>query len=1144
MSGRIHAIDRESVHRICSGQVVLDLATAVKELVENSLDAGATFVEIKFKQQGLESLSVSDNGSGISDENLEALALKHYTSKLNDFSDLATVESFGFRGEALSSLCALARLSVTTSTGKSPMGVKVDYTADGIPGPKTPVPFPKGTCVSLTNLFEGMPVRRSEFVKNAKREFAKCLGLIQAYALISTNVRIKCTSLTDKKSTLTHLATTGNANIRQNIVNIFGAKGVTDIVELNLTLAEPSTDPDTGEKNRGIYIKGYISSPDFGKGRSSSDRQYFFLNGRPCMLPKIARVINEVYHSFNTNQYPFLVANLEMPTNSYDVNVSPDKRTIFLHNERVVVEELREKLTEMFEPSRSTFAVREAMIKKPDLSAFKRTVNGVSKEQEEASSEDEGEPLARKRPPSLVSSRGGGGGSDDRRSSIVEAVVGRTADIKVTERRRAMDEQQQEQDPMNSSAHQDSAEYPVVPSSSSSSAKNYVIQEITLESIPSSSKTREQKQTDLFKHFAAVSSKDKSTVSVKRPREDEDVEEPANDPSTEILETSILTATTSTAALETSATVPVVVHDNMRRIPTNDDDEDGDGKEPASSTTLNTTILDTRADDRADGIADIGVEPSESEDSDDDDVGGIGLASKTPRDRRVHRVVVLDSEVHQDGSHREWIEIPFDAAEQLQKRRLRMRRLQERRQAWEEEQESRARAQRQHRLRLAKLKNAAEEEEEEEEARLASIERQAGMEDGDGGSETNDRMEEDTAGDSDSVEASRKSRRLQQAQAKAKAKAKKDARQILSDASFANTDDTKARLSLSRIITKKDFAQMQILGQFNKAFIIARLDSTEEVVEEDGDEDEDGNVVEGTATATECGTKKVKTTRRTRSDIFVIDQHASDEKYNFETLQAKTAMSTQRLFKPKALYLTAQEELTVLDNMEVLNRNGFYLEHDDEAPVSHRLKLLTLPVSERVFFDQSDFEELVFLLSQQEYSPLPTNNKQEGEGEKEEDNANGTNRIASSSSSSSTSCSSSHAHRRPPAMVRPSKVRNLFASRACRRSVMIGDVLKLSQMKKIVRHMGEIDQPWNCPHGRPTMRHLLDLSELEQHQSQARSSTFMGGGHDGNHTTGSSTIAEPGTGLWDPISIKRPTRHGGSLFRQFMATPVTESKSL
>lgn len=103
----VQPIDQKSIHQICSGQVVLSIATAMKELVENSLDAGATNIEIKLKNHGADFLEVNDNGFGVEPHNFEALTLKHHTSKLRDFSDLTSVETFGFRGEALSSLCAL-----------------------------------------------------------------------------------------------------------------------------------------------------------------------------------------------------------------------------------------------------------------------------------------------------------------------------------------------------------------------------------------------------------------------------------------------------------------------------------------------------------------------------------------------------------------------------------------------------------------------------------------------------------------------------------------------------------------------------------------------------------------------------------------------------------------------------------------------------------------------------------------------------------------------------------------------------------------------------------------------------------------------------------------------------------------------------
>jgi len=128
----IQALDAAAVHRICSGQVILDLATAVKELLENALDAGATSIVVSLVGHGSVSLEVADNGSGVTADCRASLALKHWTSKLRSFSDLASVASFGFRGEALSSLCALGDLAVTTRCEGEPTATALTYNNEGV----------------------------------------------------------------------------------------------------------------------------------------------------------------------------------------------------------------------------------------------------------------------------------------------------------------------------------------------------------------------------------------------------------------------------------------------------------------------------------------------------------------------------------------------------------------------------------------------------------------------------------------------------------------------------------------------------------------------------------------------------------------------------------------------------------------------------------------------------------------------------------------------------------------------------------------------------------------------------------------------------------------------------------------------------
>ena len=112
-ASNIKAMDKSSVHRLCSGQVILSMAIAVKEIVENALDAGATNIEVKLQEYGSKLIEVNDNGKGVTKENFEALTLKHHTSKISGFEDVSFVSTFGFRGEALSSLCAVSKMSIT-----------------------------------------------------------------------------------------------------------------------------------------------------------------------------------------------------------------------------------------------------------------------------------------------------------------------------------------------------------------------------------------------------------------------------------------------------------------------------------------------------------------------------------------------------------------------------------------------------------------------------------------------------------------------------------------------------------------------------------------------------------------------------------------------------------------------------------------------------------------------------------------------------------------------------------------------------------------------------------------------------------------------------------------------------------------------
>lgn len=201
-------------------------------------------------------------------------------------------------------------------------------------------------------------------------------------------------------------------------------------------------------------------------------------------------------------------------------------------------------------------------------------------------------------------------------------------------------------------------------------------------------------------------------------------------------------------------------------------------------------------------------------------------------------------------------------------------------------------------------------------------------------------------------------------------------------------------------VNKKEFAEMEIVGQFNLGFII--------VIRKNGK----------------------------HYDLFIVDQHASDEKYNFETLQRETIIACQTLITPQPLELNIIEEFLILDNLSVFQTNGFKLKIDEDEEPGHKISLLSVPISKQTVFDINDFNELVQLV-------------------KENDGSNHNNHKS----------------------IRCSKLRSLFAMRACRMSIMIGKPLTQKTMNRVVHNLSGLDKPWNCPHGRPTMRHLMELKD-------------------------------------------------------------------
>ncbi|KAG1669863.1 hypothetical protein FOA52_012451 [Chlamydomonas sp. UWO 241] len=352
-AGRIKAINKAVCHRICSGQVILDLSTAVKELLENALDAGATNIEVRLKEYGSELIEVSDNGAGIPPDDYQALTLKYHTSKIQEFGDLSSLSTFGFRGEALSSLCAVSDLAVITRTADMEAGVRLEYDGEGRIHSQEPCPRAIGTTLAVRSLFKPLPVRHKEFLRNLKREYTKLQTVLQAYAVISTHCRIVVTNQAagSKGVRAPMITTTGGANatLRDTLVMVFGTRVVDTLEPVSFDV------PDLG-----VSATGYVSKPNQGV-RGDCGRQFMFLNGRPVDLPKAVKMLNDTYRSLGSHvgagMRPVAALSVRAPPDMFDVNVTPDKRRVFMQSEAALLSALDKALKDTWEPSRYTYAV-------------------------------------------------------------------------------------------------------------------------------------------------------------------------------------------------------------------------------------------------------------------------------------------------------------------------------------------------------------------------------------------------------------------------------------------------------------------------------------------------------------------------------------------------------------------------------------------------------------------------------------------------------------------------------------------------------------------------------------------------------------------------------------------------------------------
>ena len=324
-------------------------------MIENSVDACSTVIEIKIKEYGKEGFEVSDNGIGISQECFEGITAKHHTSKIKRFTDLQTIKTFGFRGEALSSLCGLCDVTITTRHSSSEYGTKLVYNNDGEITEKSIIARNIGTSVMVSDFFKTLPVRKAEFQKNYKKDFNKMIKLLEEYCLVLVGVKIIAVNILKNGSRQTILSSNGQS-VLDNIVSIFGGKQSQELIKIkcptndgtedgeytqeslfDADISEIKTNEIDSLNQKRFKIEGYISNIDHHCGRTLKDRQFLYINSRPCEMKSIPKLVNEMYQRYNLKKYPFFFINLKVDQSNVDVNLSKDKRQIAIYHEKVLL---------------------------------------------------------------------------------------------------------------------------------------------------------------------------------------------------------------------------------------------------------------------------------------------------------------------------------------------------------------------------------------------------------------------------------------------------------------------------------------------------------------------------------------------------------------------------------------------------------------------------------------------------------------------------------------------------------------------------------------------------------------------------------------------------------------------------------------
>lgn len=1040
--------------RVRAAHAVLDAAAVVKELVENALDAGATRVDVRVRGKGaLDSIVVADNGGGVAEVDWGQLCTAGSTSKIGSWGELEGVMTFGFRGEALSAVCGVCKgVGVVTRVAGRDAATSLKYASTGALVEKKPAARPVGTTVQVEGLFHALPVRRQDALKNAAREMSRVVAVVQAYALIAIGVRVELKVASDVKvltqPRIVAASLPGAAPcaapgasappldlvaLRSSASSVLGRKAAAALIELAADellplsssircrrLAEAEMDRESASDKPHYGVRGLVSSAlanaDGSGGRASSTHQFLFANGRPVDLPRANRAANEVYRraTGRSSATPALILNFSLPAGTYDVNMSPDKRQLSLHDEPELITALVTRLETMWAPKEAR-AIPLQTLSLP-LSWKKPREHGI-----DACGLIEDVPDSASQPlPTATDALPG-----TQRQSLSLPVLREKARGSRTEGSTALAQIAEADGNLSGLGNDEEVLRISTRASQLQGVKEGLMEPVSKEHIaetipearfdtaPSLS-VQEPRAGIVAGEVRAEPVLESESDLIPEPGPEPEVESDA-DPGDKLVVNSLVAAGYERQLASEAQQEPeppefekeLAIREKSQR-----ESSQRHQRQLFPEQCQRSVEVDTAAGEPID----VPAEPSSlfttsTAAADDDPTAPMDLEDEQP---------TFNTQLASQG--------PKEATQASQARRNRIeamtRALSKKRDVTDfVAQRSRRGGSPTKRPRsAAKAPPSASIRPASAPARTKSRRGRVELDD-------DIVLVTDTAGDDKMAEeqeptrivrvdwehilASDLPRRVGDedegpdstghgptgGQARAFERASVTAATDMIGETPAQ--QRAAEMEMNRLFRQEWFKDMEILGQFNRGFIICKLED----------------------------------------DLFIVDQHASDEKFNFEDLQRSTVIKTQRLVKPLSLELSTEDELIVLQHLPAFRAGGFDISHRPSRPPTQRLFLNTQPFSKRTMFVLDDLHDIINTLK----NTLP--------------------------------------YLSAPRIVRPPRVRAMFASRACRKSVMIGTALDRGNMERLVRNLASLEHPWTCPHGRPTMRHLCALPSSSRVES-------------------------------------------------------------